>query len=121
MKRLLNVYFFPQLSMFGSFETKQFAYRCFHKARNAISYVVLIWLFAFANTKKVSVYCSDVAAAFDRVSTFKFLAKLRRFIIPRSIVVVIADWLVGRTGEMNVQGISSANFPVSNMTYQGTV
>ena len=66
-------------------------------------------------------YCSDVASAFDRVSSFKLLQKLRRSVIHPMIVQVIADWLVGRRGEVIVQGSSSDSFPLSNMTYQGTV
>ena len=51
----------------------------------------------------------------------KLFTKLDRFIIPPSIVRVIADWLVGRRGEVIVQGSSSDSFPLSNMTYQGIV
>lgn len=54
----------------------------------------------------MSVYCSDVAAAFDRASTFKFLAKLRCSIILCNIVDVIANCLVGRSGEVIVKGSS---------------
>ena len=60
-------------------------------------------------------------SAFDRVSTLKLLEKLRRSVIHSSVVDVIADWLVGRRGEVIVQGASSESFPLSNMTYQGTV
>ena len=84
-------------------------------------YVVLSWLFALATGKKVGVYCGDVAGAFDRVSTLKLLLKLDRSIIPPCIVRVIADWLVGRRGEVIVQGFSSDCFPLSHMIYQGPV
>jgi len=60
-------------------------------------------------------------SAFDRVSTLNSLEKLRRSVIHSSVVDVIADWLVGRRGEVIVQGASSVSFPLSNMTYQGTV
>ena len=104
MERLLGVHFLPQLSFSGSFGTNQFAYRRFHGARDAILYVLLTWLLALAGGKKIGVYCSDVASAFDRVSTAMLLGKLRRSIIPPKLVAVIADWLVGRRGEVIVQG-----------------
>ena len=71
--------------------------------------------------RKVGIYCSDVASAFDRVSSLKLLEKLRRSVIHPKLVKVIADWLVGRRGEVIVQGSCSVNFPLSNMTFQGTV
>merc|ERR1712110_107366 len=104
MERLLGVHFLPQLSWSGSYGANQFAYRRFHGARDAILFVLLVWLRSFANGRKVGVYCSDVASAFDRVSSFKLLQKLRRSVIHPMIVQVIADWLVGRRGEVIVQG-----------------
>ena len=82
---------------------------------------VCLGSFVWPVAKKVRVYCSDVPGAFDRVSTPKLLTKLDRSIIPPSIFRVIPDWLVGRRGEVIVQGSSSDSFPLSNMTFQGTV
>ena len=121
MERLLGIHFLPQLSFSGSYGTNQFAYRRYHGARDAILFVLLSWLLALAMGKKIGVYCSDVSGAFDRVDAAMLLLKLGRSIIPRCIVRVIADWLVGRRGEVIVQGCSSDSFPLSNMTYQGTV
>ena len=121
MERLLGVHFLPQLAWSGNFGTNQFAYRRFHGARDAILYVVLTWLRTLAKGCKVGVYCSDVAAAFDRVSSFKLLQKLRCSCVHPRIVQVISDWLVGRRGEVIVQGASSDSFPLSDMTFQGTV
>ena len=104
MERLSGIHFLPQLSFSGSYGSNQFAYRRFHGARDAILFVLLSWLLALAMGKKIGVYCSDVSGAFDRVDTFLLLSKLGRSIIPRCIVRVIADWLVGRRGEVIVQG-----------------
>ena len=121
MERFLSVYFLPQLSWSGSFRINQFAYRRFYGARDATLFVVLSWLRALATGNKVGVYCSDVMSAFDHVSTLKLLEKLRRSVIHSSVVDVIADWLVGRRGEVIVQRPSFVSFPLSSMTYQGTV
>ena len=104
--------------MFLVFDTNQFAYRRCHGARDAILYVLLIWLFAMAQGKKVGVYCIDVAGRFDRRSSLKPLSKLGRSIIPPSIVCVIADCIVGRRGEVIVQGFPSDSFPQSKMTFR---
>ena len=64
METLLGMNFLAQLSMSGSLEVNH-VYRRFLGARDPISYMVLIWLVALAISKKVSLYCSDVAAAFD--------------------------------------------------------
>ena len=64
-------------------------------------------------------YCSDVAVAFDRVSSFKLLQKLRCSSVHPKIVQVISDWRVGRRCEVIVQGSSSDSFPLSDMTFQG--
>ena len=121
MERLLSVHFLPQLSMSGGFGTNQFAYRRFYGARDAILFVTLSWLRALAMGNKIGLYCNDVASAFDRVSTVNLLAKLRRSGVHTQVAQVIADWLVGRHGEVIVQGSSSESFPLFNMTYQGTV
>ena len=47
--------------------------------------------------------------------------KLRKSSIHRDLVKVIADWLVGRFGEVIVQGAHSETFPLRDMTFQGTV
>jgi len=121
MERYLGCHFLPQLSYSGSFGQSQFAYRKFHGARDAVLFVLLVWLLAFARGRKVGLYCSDVAGAFDRVSCELLLSKLERSIIHRDLLKVISSWLVGRVGKVIVQGASSVNFLLKNMCFQGTV
>ena len=59
--------------------------------------------------------------AFEQVSSLRLLFKLGRSSIAPNIVCVIADWLVGRRGEVVVRGFSSDSFPLSSVTYQGSV
>ena len=77
MERFLGVHFLTHLSVSGAFGTSQFAYRKYHGARDAVLYVTLVWLLAFAHGRKVGIYCSDVSSAFDRVDSEILLAKLR--------------------------------------------
>ena len=66
MERFIDAHFMYRLSH-SSFGISQFAYRKFHGSRDALTFVVLTWLLAFALGKKIALYCSDVAGAFDWV------------------------------------------------------
>ena len=103
MERFLGVHFLTHLSVSGAFGTSQFAYRKYHGARDAVLYVTLVWLLAFAHGRKVGTYCSDVSSAFDRVDSEILLAKLRRSNVHPSLVAVISNWLFHRSGEVVVQ------------------
>ena len=119
MERFIGFHFMGKLSL--SFGSSQFAYRKFHGSRDALTYAILTWLLAFATGKKVALYNSDVAAAFDRVSSLLLLKKLRSTKIDSCILRLIASWLRGRTGQVTVHGCTSSYFPLSDMTFQGTV
>ena len=120
MERFIGVYFLGRLSS-TSFGSSQFAYRKYHGSRDAILYALLTWLYAFATGHKVGVYCSDVAGAFDRVSFARLMKKLQYSNLDKRILAVIADWLQGRVGKVTLQGASSDEFCMDNMTFQGTV
>ena len=119
MERFIGFHFITKLSQ--SFGSTQFAYRKQHGSRDALTYAILTWLVAFASSKKVGLYNSDVAAAFDRVCSLLLVKKLRLTHVPPSILAVIADWLRGRTGQVIVHGHTSSEFSLCNMTFQGTV
>ena len=121
MERFLGMHFLNHLSFSGSFGSSQFAYRKFHGARDAVLFVTLTWLLAFALGNKIGVNCSDVAGAFGRVSTEKLIAKTRRSVIHSGIAKVIENWLIDRVGQVIVQGCTSAEFILRNMCFQGTV
>jgi hypothetical protein len=67
------------------------------------------------------VYCSDVAGAFDRVSTTRLLTKLRAKKLRPEILEVLKSWLRQRSAQVVVGGSQSDRFDMSNMVYQGTV
>jgi len=119
MERFIGTHFMYRLS--ASFGDTQFAYRRFHGSRDSLTYVVLTWLLSFAYGKKVALYCSDVASAFDRVKTSLLLSKLRRMGIHPSILRVLQSWLSGRRAKVTVHGQTSDEFDLSDMTFQGTV
>ena len=55
----------------------QFAYTKGRGGRDALLYMAMRWLFAFDSRRRVGLYCSDVAGAFDRVSSTRLAQKLR--------------------------------------------
>ena len=71
----------------------QFAYRPHVGARDALALLLLSWLCALSLCKKVGVYLSDVAGAFDRVSTQRPLRKLQKKEISPRMLKVVASWL----------------------------
>ena len=83
--------------------------------------MTLNWVQAFSKRKKVVVYCSDVAAAFDRVSSLRILEKLRKAGVHYRLVDLIASWLGRRQANVVVGGENSDTFLFENMVYQGTV
>eukprot|EP00973_Karenia_brevis_P009624 1297731-Karenia_brevis.AAC.1 len=55
----------------------QFAYLPGRGCRDALLFMALSWLSAWARGHKILLYCSDVSGAFDRVSASRLLWELR--------------------------------------------
>eukprot|EP00969_Alexandrium_andersonii_P290159 12824829-Alexandrium_andersonii.AAC.1 len=66
MERLLAPRFIPRLLTLNAFGPAQFAYIPGRGARDAIVLFLATWLAAFAAGRRVALYCSDVAGAFDK-------------------------------------------------------
>ena len=71
--------------------------------------------------RKIAVYCSDVAGAFDRVNKDRFIAKLAAKKVHPTIIAVIGYWLRNRTAKVVVGGKCSEEFLLADMVFQGTV
>jgi hypothetical protein len=121
MERFLGMHFLDHLSFSNCFGESQFAYRKYHGSRDAVLFVILTWLRALALGRKIGIYCSDVSSAFDRVSSLILKRKMDCSVIHPDLVRVISEWLVGRIGEVIVQGSTSHAVRLSDMTFQGTV
>ena len=80
MERLLGKLFLLNLHASVQFEPRQYAYTPGRGARDALLTVILEWLVAFATGRKVILYCSDVAGAFDKVPADRLSNKHRRTI-----------------------------------------
>ena len=71
-------------------------------ARDAIAYLVLVWIPAVAKGSKVAIYCSDVSGAFDRVEEERLLHKLKTKQIDSAILEVLVSWLRIRSAKVLV-------------------
>ena len=105
-ERVLAHTFVPTLSM-GMYGDNQFAYREGHGARDALLYLVLTWLLAMANGKKIVVYCSDVQGAFDKVCARILTDNLKSAGIPANALHVVQSWLGERHATVAVHGKDS--------------
>jgi len=63
MERFIGMHFLDHLSFAGCFGSSQFAYRKFHGARDALLYVILVWLLAFEDNCWFDVYAAATASA----------------------------------------------------------
>ena len=105
----------------GAYGPNQFSYRKNRGCKDALALNVLQWLWWFAQGYKVGLYCSDVAGAFDKVSTEKFLAKLVHLGVRGKLLNFLSSWLESRDAIVIVDGSCSSKAVLRNMVYQGTV
>ena len=88
-------------------------------ARDALAYVVAIWLTAMSKGLKIVIYCADVAGAFDRVLVERLVLKLQARGLHESIVKLLQSWLEGRQACVLVGGTKSDPFALTNMVFRG--
>ena len=120
-KRLLALCFAPFLSATAALGENQFAYQKERGSRDAVAFLTLTWLREMASRKRVAVYCSDVAGAFDRVDAKRLVEKLRASGMDESIVRVLDSWLRKRSAKVVVEGKCSKDMSLEDMVFQGTV
>ena len=76
-------------------------------ARDALAYMVLVWVQALALGRKVAVYCSDVSGAFDRVRVHRLLENLEAKKLHPDMITVVESWLRDRRAHVVVGGQKS--------------
>ena len=111
----------PFLSSTIAFGPNQFAYTASWGARDVLALLMLLWLQALAEEKRIAVYCSDVSGAFDRVRFERLVSKLKAKKIHPDLVALLTSWLRQRKSKVIIGGVQSKEMPISNMVYQGTV
>ena len=117
LERILGCLFLPRIYAAHVFGKHQFAYRPHHGARDALLYLLVVWLRALACGHRIAVYCSDVAGAFDCVSAERLVAKLHAAGIHPKIVRVLRSWLSARSASVVVNGSYSTPLSMQDMVY----
>ena len=121
VERLLQGLFSPVLMTEVSIGENQFAYCKGRGSRDAIAFLMLSWMLAFQEKKRIALYMSDVSAAFDRVFMNRLVEKLKARRVPQTLLNVFVSWLQARRAVVVVGGSSSEEFALQNMVFQGTV
>ena len=76
VERLFLLMVTPFITTRGLSGLNQFAYTKKRGARDVLALLALKWVAILDKGRKVAIYCSDVAGAFDRVSSKRLLDKL---------------------------------------------
>ena len=121
VERILGQMWRPFLAKTMAYGQYQFAYIPKHGYRDALCFTVCLWIWALGTKKRIGVYCSDVAGAFDRVDAQRLVLKLQAKGVHQRILKVIESWLGERTAYVCVDGVKSLPFVLRNMVFQGTV
>ena len=90
VERLVKQLYYPLLTSSSAFAPRQFAYTTGRGARDALAVLLLTWVLALAAGLKITVYCSDVSGAFDRVRLERLVAKLKKKGLQPKIVALLA-------------------------------
>ena len=111
----------PFLEASGAYGPNQYAYARNRGYRDALAHIICVWIREITSKRRVALYCSDVAAAFDRVDVARLVSKLRSKGIHPQVVSVIDSWLQQRVAHVVVEGSLSVELLLRNMIFQGTV
>lgn len=120
VERLVKSMLMPFVSRTIACGANQFAYTTGRGARDVLALLVMVWLQALADGKKIAVYCSDVAGAFNRVAASRLVAKLKAKKVHPKLIKVLSSWLRQRAAIVVVGGAHSKEVPITDMVYQGT-
>jgi hypothetical protein len=121
VERLVKVMMMPFVTRSLACGPNQFAYTPGRGARDVLALLMILWLQALADGKKIAVYCSDVSGAFDRVAANRLTDKLNGKKLHTKLVKILASWLQQRTSRVVVGGAHSKEMLIKDMVFQGTV
>ena len=121
VERAVATLLVPWLGQQGAFGPHQYAYTKERSYKDALAINVCHWIRAMEDGQLVALYCSDVSAAFDRVSHERLTDKLRLFGLDERLHSFLASWLEDRLAEVVVGGRSAGQEPLRDSVFQGTV
>ena len=75
--------------------------------KNALAMNALQWVWWLHLNRKVGLYCSDVAGAFDRVSISRLVKKLEAYGVQGKLLAFLHSWLRERQAVVVLNGCFS--------------
>ena len=103
VERIMGSVLFPLTSQPALFGANQYVYTPSRSHRDALAANVFHWLVLLDNGFQVALYCSDVSAAFDRVSSKILISKLAAAALPASAVLFLSSWIEDRRVQVLVR------------------
>ena len=103
------------------FGTNQWAFKKLSSARDLVLVCVSSWILSCCRGRKIVVYLSDIAGAFDRVYKDYLMGKLQQVGVSPTYLDFLNSYLEPRIGRVAIDGILSETFLLCDMVFQGTV
>ena len=99
----------------------QWAFRKESSARDLLLVLVSTWIRKICMGRKIGLYLSDIAGAFDRVDKDCLMLNFFSIGVSDQFLDFLNSYLEPRIGRVTVEGAYSDTFDLCNMIYQGTV
>jgi len=100
---------------------RQFGFRSQRSASDLLLQLTTAWQNSLDVGNETFVIALDIAGAFDRVWHKGIIAKLKSLGIAGALLMLLEDYLHGRTMQVVVNGHTSSKFPVGASVPQGSV
>ena len=111
----------PWLEETGAYGQHQHAYTRRRGYKDVLAVNTCTWLLLLEEGFAVSVFCSDVKGAFDRVACELLTGKLALTGLHADAVGFLASWLADRISKVVLGGYTSSAEPLKDSVFQGTV
>ena len=100
---------------------RQFGFRSKRSVSDLLLQLTTTWQKSLENGKDTCVIALDIAGAFDRVWHKGLIAKLKSLGISGDLLLLLQDYLLGRTLQVVVNGSTSSEYPIEASVPQGSV
>ena len=100
---------------------RQFGFRSKRSVSDLLLQLTTKWQKSLENGTDTCVIALDIAGAFDKVWHKGLIAKLKSFGISGDLLLLLQDYLQGRTLQVVVNGSTSSEYPIEASVPQGSV
>jgi len=119
-EKLIGMHFVPFLQR-TAFGPNQWAFTPQLSARDLVTMLMMSFILAVCQGKKIGGFLSDISGAFDRVSKEILLGKLHAHGVGEQFLAFLDSYLAPRTAKVVVQGKYSEDMTIENTVFQGVV